>query len=122
MPVGSLRFIRERSYSLRASLGLAIGGIPGVLLAAYIVKSLPLVTVRWLVIVVVLYTGDHDALLGLLGRAHELERGARGRRLTRRSAGAPQGRECDSFPLRRVAGDRGDRRFSPPSSPFNGRR
>ena len=56
MPVGSLRFIRERCYSLRASLGLAIGGIPGVLLAAYIVKSLPLVTVRWLVIVVVLYT------------------------------------------------------------------
>ena len=56
MPVGSLRFIRERCYSLRAALGLAIGGIPGVLLAAYIVKSLPLVTVRWLVIVVVIYT------------------------------------------------------------------
>ena len=35
---------------------LAIGGIPGVLLAAYIVKSLNLVTVRWLVIVVVVYT------------------------------------------------------------------
>ena len=56
MPVGSLRFIREQSYSLRAALGLAIGGIPGVLLAAYIVKSLPLYAVRWLVIVVVLYT------------------------------------------------------------------
>ena len=56
MPVGSLRFIRERSYSLRAALGLAIGGIPGVLLAAYIVKSLNLTTVRWLVVVVVLYT------------------------------------------------------------------
>jgi uncharacterized membrane protein YfcA len=56
MPVGSLRFIRERSYSLRAALGLAIGGVPGVLLAAYIVKSLPLAAVRWLVIVVVLYT------------------------------------------------------------------
>ena len=56
MPVGSLRFIRERSYSLRPALGLAIGGIPGVLLAAYIVKSLPLYAVRWLVIVVVLYT------------------------------------------------------------------
>ena len=56
MPVGSLRFIRERSYSLRAALGLAIGGVPGVLLAAYIVKSLNLVTVRWLVIVVVVYT------------------------------------------------------------------
>ena len=33
MPVGSLKFIREHSYSLRAALGLAIGGIPGVMLA-----------------------------------------------------------------------------------------
>ena len=56
MPVGSMRFIRERAYSLKAALGLAIGGIPGVLIAAYIVKSLNLVTVRWLVIVVVVYT------------------------------------------------------------------
>ena len=56
MPVGSLRFIREQSYSLRAALGLAIGGVPGVLLAAYIVKQLDLVTVRWMVIVVVVYT------------------------------------------------------------------
>ncbi len=56
MPIGSLRFIRERSYSLRAALGLAVGGIPGVLLAAYIVKELPLYAVRWLVIVVVVYT------------------------------------------------------------------
>ncbi len=56
MPVGSLRFMRERAYSLRDALGLALGGIPGVLIAAYIVKSLNLVTVRWLVIVVVVYT------------------------------------------------------------------
>jgi uncharacterized membrane protein YfcA len=56
MPIGSLRFIREESYSLRNALGLAIGGIPGVLVAAYIVKELPLSAVRWLVIVVVLYT------------------------------------------------------------------
>ena len=56
MPVGSLKFIREKAYSLRAALGLALGGIPGVLLAAYIVKSLDLKTVRWLVIVVVVYT------------------------------------------------------------------
>ena len=56
MPVGSLKFIREKAYSLRAALGLALGGIPGVLLAAYIVKSLDLKTVRWLVIVVVIYT------------------------------------------------------------------
>jgi uncharacterized membrane protein YfcA len=56
MPVGSLKFIKERAYSLRVALGLAVGGIPGVLVAAKIVKSLNLVTVRWLVIVVVVYT------------------------------------------------------------------
>jgi uncharacterized membrane protein YfcA len=56
MPVGSLKFIKERAYSLRVALGLALGGIPGVIVAAKIVKSLDLYTVRWLVIVVVLYT------------------------------------------------------------------
>ena len=56
MPVGSLRFIREQSYSLRNALGLAIGGIPGVLIAFYIVKSMDLYYVRWLVIAVVIYT------------------------------------------------------------------
>jgi uncharacterized membrane protein YfcA len=56
MPVGSLRFIREQCYSLRPAVGLAIGGIPGVLLAAFRVISLPLYAVRWLVIVVVVYT------------------------------------------------------------------
>jgi uncharacterized membrane protein YfcA len=56
MPVGSLKFITERAYSLRVAIGLAVGGIPGVIVAAKIVKSLDLYTVRWLVIVVVLYT------------------------------------------------------------------
>ena len=56
MPVGSLKFIKERAYSLRVALGLAIGGIPGVIIAAKIVESMDLTTVRWLVIVVVLYT------------------------------------------------------------------
>ena len=56
MPVGSARFIRKGRYDLRAALGLALGGIPAVLIAAFIVKSLPLIYVRWLVIVVVIYT------------------------------------------------------------------
>jgi uncharacterized membrane protein YfcA len=56
MPVSSLTFIRRRRYSVRAAIGLAIGGIPGVLIAAYIVKSLPLLYLRWLVVIVVLYT------------------------------------------------------------------
>ena len=56
MPVGSLRFIREQSYSLRVALGLAIGGVVGSIVAGVFVKSLDLNTVRWLVIAVVLYT------------------------------------------------------------------
>jgi uncharacterized membrane protein YfcA len=56
MPVASARFIRERKFNLRASLGLLIGGIPAVLLAAFIIKELSLTVVRWLVLVVVIYT------------------------------------------------------------------
>ena len=56
MPVGSVQFIRNNRYSLRAALGLTLGGIPGVLLAAFLVKSLPLDYVIWLVVIVVVYT------------------------------------------------------------------
>ena len=56
MPVGSARFVREGRFHLRAALGLALGGIPAVLIAAYIVKSLPLKYMLWLVFVVVIYT------------------------------------------------------------------
>jgi uncharacterized membrane protein YfcA len=55
MPIGSLKFIRRERYSLRAALGLGLGGIPAVLIAAFIVKSMPLLYLRWLVVVVVLY-------------------------------------------------------------------
>jgi uncharacterized membrane protein YfcA len=55
MPVGGSRFIRTGRYNLGAARGLAIGGIPGVIVAAYIVKSLPIVYLRWLVLIVVLY-------------------------------------------------------------------
>jgi uncharacterized membrane protein YfcA len=56
MPIGGLRFIGRGSYSLRAAVGLTIGGIPAVLLAAFVVKSLPLTYLRWLIFAVVLYT------------------------------------------------------------------
>jgi uncharacterized membrane protein YfcA len=55
MPIGSLRFVKSGAYNLRAAIGLAIGGIPAVLLAAYVVKSLPPRMVAWLVVFVVLY-------------------------------------------------------------------
>jgi uncharacterized membrane protein YfcA len=55
MPVAALQFIRAARYDASAALGLAFGGIPGVLIAALIVKSLPIVWLRWLVLVVVIY-------------------------------------------------------------------
>jgi uncharacterized membrane protein YfcA len=56
MPTASAQFIRKQKYDLRAAIGLTVGGIPAVLIAAYIVRSLPLAAVRWLVVVVVVYT------------------------------------------------------------------
>jgi uncharacterized membrane protein YfcA len=58
MPVGSLQFVRKDSYNLRAAIGLAVGGPLAVLIAAFIVKSLPLLYVRWLVVGVVIYTAS----------------------------------------------------------------
>ena len=66
MPVAAVRFVREGKYDLRAALGLAIGGIPAVLLAAYVVRSLPLTWLRWLVVVIVLYAA---ALMLLAARS-----------------------------------------------------
>jgi uncharacterized membrane protein YfcA len=54
MPVSSARFVKAEAYSLRPAMALAIGGLPGVLIAAFIVKDMPLEYVRWLVVGVVL--------------------------------------------------------------------
>jgi uncharacterized membrane protein YfcA len=56
MPFASDRFIRLGKVDPRAVVGNIIGGVPAVLVAAYIVKSLPLTALRWLVAVVVAYT------------------------------------------------------------------
>jgi uncharacterized membrane protein YfcA len=55
MPVGGARLARARRYSAGAALGLTLGGIPGVLGAAFIVRSLSIEWLRWLVLVVVIY-------------------------------------------------------------------
>jgi len=73
MPIGSLKFIRSGRYSLRAALGLGLGGVPAVLVAALIVKSMPLQYLRWLVVVVVLY-----AALSMLRSAWVESRGRSG--------------------------------------------
>lgn len=56
MPLGGIEFIRRGAYDLRAALGLTIAGIPGVLVAAFVVRSLSLDAVRWLVVAVASYT------------------------------------------------------------------
>jgi uncharacterized membrane protein YfcA len=55
MPTASAQFIRKNKYSLRAAIGLTLGGVPGVLMAYYVFRSLPVQAVRWLVVVVVVY-------------------------------------------------------------------
>ncbi len=54
MPIASAKFVREHAYSTRQALALGIGGIPAVLIAAFIVREMQLSAVRWLVVVVVL--------------------------------------------------------------------
>jgi uncharacterized membrane protein YfcA len=53
--VAGIRFIGAQRFDRRAALGLTIGGIPGVMAAVWLVKSLPLGALRGLVLVVVVY-------------------------------------------------------------------
>jgi uncharacterized membrane protein YfcA len=55
MPSTGFRFMASERIDLRVVLGLALGGIPAVLVAAFIVKELPIVWLRWGVVIVVLY-------------------------------------------------------------------
>ncbi len=56
MPVASVKFIKSASYNRKAALAMAIPGSIAVLIAAFIVKSLPLATLQWVVLGVILYT------------------------------------------------------------------
>ncbi|MFC1561895.1 TSUP family transporter, partial [candidate division KSB1 bacterium] len=56
MPAASIKFVKKNSQDRKASLAITIGGIAGVPLAAYLVKSLPLTILKWVIIGVVLYT------------------------------------------------------------------
>ncbi len=54
--IAGARFIARARFDSRAALGLTLGGIPGVLIAAWLVQSLPLDALRWVVLVVVIYS------------------------------------------------------------------
>lgn len=55
MPATGFSFVRSSRIDLRIVIGLAIGGIPATIVAALIVKEMPIVWLRWGVVVVVLY-------------------------------------------------------------------
>ena len=56
MPPASYKFIKSGAYNKKAALGMAIPSVLAVLIAAFIVKSLPLDALRWMVLGIILYT------------------------------------------------------------------
>ncbi|HLR35407.1 MAG TPA: sulfite exporter TauE/SafE family protein [Tissierellales bacterium] len=56
MPAASIKFVKEGAYDRKASMGLTLGGVVGVLIAYFIVKSLPIKMLTWLVTIVIIYT------------------------------------------------------------------
>jgi len=56
MAAGGARFVKQGAYDRKASFSLTIAGAAGVILAAYVVKSLPLLVLKWVVLFIVLYT------------------------------------------------------------------
>lgn len=56
MPACGIKFVKEGKYDRKGSLLLTIGGVIGVLIAYFIVKSLPLTILTWVIIVVMIYT------------------------------------------------------------------
>jgi uncharacterized membrane protein YfcA len=68
MPVSVVRFVRTRTYDVKTSLSLAIGGLPAAIVASLWVSGLSIVVIRWLVIAVVTYTS-----INMLRSAREAE-------------------------------------------------
>jgi uncharacterized membrane protein YfcA len=68
-PIASLKFFRTHRYAFGTALGLAVGGIGGVLVAVYLVRQLPLEALRWLVFAVVLYAATSLLRSFFAGRA-----------------------------------------------------
>lgn len=56
MLAGSSQFIKENSYDRQTAVALSVAGTAGVLVAAFVVKSLPLIVLKWIVCAVVFYT------------------------------------------------------------------
>jgi uncharacterized membrane protein YfcA len=73
MPPASATFIAKGAYDRKAALGMAIPGMVAVLIAAFIVKSLPLDALRVLVILVILYTSASMLIAYAKGRRNQAQ-------------------------------------------------
>ena len=56
VPIGSMQFIKLDSYSRKITLFTSTFGVLGVLVAAFVVKSLDVSALLWVVVIVVLYS------------------------------------------------------------------
>lgn len=68
MPPASIKFIKEGAYNRKAAVAMAIPGIIAVLIAVFIVKSLPLDILRWVVIAIIMYTSVLMLRSALIGK------------------------------------------------------
>ncbi len=76
MGAGSgIRHVQMGHINFRIVIGLTIGGIPAVFVAALLVKSMPLDLLRWLVFAVVLYAAATMGLAAARGRRLEKSEG-----------------------------------------------
>jgi uncharacterized membrane protein YfcA len=70
MAAGGARFVKENAYDRKASISMTIAGVVAVFIAAYLVKSLPLNALKWVVCGVVMYT---SVLMFISSRQKDLE-------------------------------------------------
>jgi len=73
--IAGVRFVGAGRFHWRAALGLTAGGIPGVIAAVWLVKSLPLDALRWLVLAVVAYASATLLKAGMQSGAIKLSSG-----------------------------------------------
>jgi uncharacterized membrane protein YfcA len=74
VPVGSMQFIKYNTYSRKITLFTSVFGTIGVLIAAFVVKSLNVSMLQWLVVVVILYSAV-SMLLSLRKKEEEAVEG-----------------------------------------------
>jgi uncharacterized membrane protein YfcA len=74
MPFANVRFMRSNAYHAPSIMSMLLPGIPAVLIAAFLVTNLPLTVLKWLVVVVVIYTGTN--MLRTARRERDLARDA----------------------------------------------